>query len=265
MYYTFLGSLKTRLGRATASSPRGLCHLQVKRLIYPHERPHSSRILFPSIMQHQSIVQPPWFVAGSRSLCRIFVNRDFKRAQQYVSISVILHTNLNLCRLLAIYPTLINIRHPLGWAPLHAVILCGDPSLVKFVLDLPGIDITVKDSSTFSATSPAADILCRHEELSPNIRGTESTSGATVLHFACMRGDLEILNLLLEHAVHHVPDDSKRSPSEYFDLERVNLETFKAYHIASKAWYMRWRSLAKKGTKYIYRLNACYLTYSLQM
>ncbi|KAF8970173.1 P-loop containing nucleoside triphosphate hydrolase protein [Flammula alnicola] len=177
-------------------------------------------------------MQTPWVVAGSRSLCRTFVNRDFNRAQQLLEIS----------------PTLINIRHPLGWAPLHVVILCGDPSLVKFVLDLPGIDITIQDSSTFNATeSPAADILCRHKEFSPNICGTECTFGATALHFACMRGDLEVLNLLLEmHVAHDVRDYSKRLPQEYFDLERVNLETFKAYHIASKAWYTRWRSLAKK-------------------
>ena len=161
--------------------------------------------------------------------------------------------NLNLYRFLTISPTLINVRHPLGWAPLHTVILCGDPSLVKFVLDLPGIDITIKDSSTFNATSQAADILCRREELCPNICGTENTSGATALHFACMRGDLAILNLLLEmHVSHDVRDKSKRLPSEYFDSERVNLETFKAYHIASQAWYKRWRSLGKKGTEYIY-------------
>src|ERR1700683_3213832 len=156
--------------------------------------------------------------------------------------------NLNSRRLLAISPSLINLRHPLGWAPLHVVVLSGDSSLVKFVLDLPGIDITIKDSSAFNATSPTADILCRQKELCPNICGTESTSGATALHFACMRGDWNILNLLLEAgASHDLEDNSKRLPVEYFDLERVNLETYKAYHTALKAWRMRWRSLAQKG------------------
>ncbi|KAF8815510.1 hypothetical protein BYT27DRAFT_7213423 [Phlegmacium glaucopus] len=171
-------------------------------------------------MQPQFNVQSQWVVVGSRSLCRTFVKQ-----------------------LLEISPALINVRHPLGWAPLHAAILCGDASMVKFVLNLPGLD----DSSTFNATSSDPDILRRHKELCPNIFGKESTSGATALHFACMRGDLEILNLLLEmHIAHDVRDDSKRLPPEYFDLERVNPETFKAYQIASKAWYTRWRSLAKK-------------------
>ncbi|KAJ3512814.1 hypothetical protein NLJ89_g3305 [Agrocybe chaxingu] len=173
----------------------------------------------------------PWAVPGSRGLCRNLVNRDFKRARQLLEIS----------------PTLINVRHPLGWAPFHAVILCGDPSIVKFVLDLPGIDITIKDISTFNITSQDADILCRQQELCMNICTRENTSGATALHFACMRGDLEILNLLLKtHIAHDVRDDSKRLPPEYFDLDRVNLETFDAYRRASKAWYRRWRSLATK-------------------
>ena len=119
---------------------------------------------------------------------------------------------------------------------------------MKFVLGLPGIDITIEDISTFNATSSAADIRCRRKELCPNICGTDNTSGATALHFACMRGDWEILSLLLEMDVSHdVEDNLKRLPLEYFDLQRVNLETLKAYHIASKAWRMRWRSLVKKG------------------
>ena len=124
---------------------------------------------------------------------------------------------------------------------------------MKFVLGLPGIDIAIKDNSTFTSTSPADDVHTRQTELCPNICGTESTSGATALHFACMRGDWEIINLLLEMPVSHdVQDDSQRLPLEYFDLGRGNLEIFKAYHLASKAWRTRWRLLAKKGKEFIY-------------
>ena len=119
---------------------------------------------------------------------------------------------------------------------------------MKFVLGLPGVDVTIKDSSTFNATSPVADILCREKELCPNICGTENTSGATALHFACMRGDWDILTLLLEAgASHNAEDNSKRLPQEYFNLERVNLETYEAYHAALKVWRLRWRSLVQKG------------------
>jgi len=68
------------------------------------------------------------------------------------------------------------------------------------------------------------------------------------LHFACLRGDWDILKLLLEAgAACDVKDDSNRFPQEYFDLERVNLETYKAYHSALKMRHIRWRSIVKKG------------------
>jgi ATP-dependent Clp protease ATP-binding subunit ClpB len=68
------------------------------------------------------------------------------------------------------------------------------------------------------------------------------------LHFACLRGDWDILKLLLEAgAAYDVKDDSKRLPQEYFDLERVNLETYEAYHTALRVRRMRWRSVTKKG------------------
>lgn len=153
-----------------------------------------------------------------------------------------------MCRLLAISPSLINLHHPLGWAPLHTAVLSGDPSLVKFALELPCTDITVKDKSSFNATSSAADIICRQNELCEDICGTESTSGATALHFACMRGNWEIINLLLEaDASHDVKDDSGKFPQEYFDFERVNLETYEAYYTALKSWRMRWFVHLRKG------------------
>jgi ATP-dependent Clp protease ATP-binding subunit ClpB len=165
-------------------------------------------------------------------------------------------------RLLEISPSLINLLHPLGWAPIHTAILSGDPALVKFILDLPGVDVTIKDSSTFNATSSDTDILCREKELCPNICGTENTSGATALHFACMRGDWDILNLLLEvGASYDAEDNSERLPQEYFDLERVNLETFKAYHAGVKARRLRWRSLAQKSKNRLFVLSTIFNIY----
>ena len=203
-----------------------------------------------------------WAIGGSRSLCRSLVNRDFNHAQKYVFISAIWYINWNSCRLLAISPSLINLLHPLGWAPLHTVILSGDPTLVKFVLDLPGLDIFIKDSSTFNATSPAADILCRQNELCPYICGTESTSGATVLHFACMRGEWEILNLVLEAGAScDAKDNLQRLPQEYFDLERVDLETYEAYHSVLKVRRIRWRSLVEQGRERLVMLYAIFTNY----
>ena len=76
-----------------------------------------------------------------------------------------------------------------------------------------------------------------------------------------MRGDWEILKLLLDMDVslHNAQDDSKRLPLEYFDFQRANLETLKAYHTISKAWCTRWRSLVKKGEEYMPTLDTYYI------
>ena len=71
-----------------------------------------------------------------------------------------------------------------------------------------------------------------------------------------MGGDWDILNLLLEvGALYDTEDSSKRLPQEYFDLERVNLEAYKAYHAAVKAWRLRWRSLDQKGKNRLFVLS----------
>jgi len=95
-------------------------------------------------------------------------------------------------------------------------ILCGDPSSVKFVLSLPGVDIAVKKFSILNGTSSATDILCRNQELCPNICGTETTSSATASHFSCMYRDWEILNL---QVLCDTQGDSKGLSLEYFYFE----------------------------------------------
>ena len=220
------------------------------------------QISLPLSIMPVTRTKTPWTIGGSRGLCRSLVNRDFNNAKKYVLISAIRPVHRNLCRLLKISPSLINNPHPLGWAPLHTAILTGDPTLVTFVLDLPGVDLTIKDRSTFNATTTVADIICRQNELCANICGTESTSGATALHFACMRGEWEILNLLLEAgASYNAKDDSKRLPQEYFDLERVDLETYETYHAALKVRHTRWRSLAKKSKDKLFVLYAIFKYY----
>ena len=86
----FSFSLKRDLGALKSLSQEA--HID-NRFIYSYERLHSSQ-LSPSIMQPQSNLQlqfspqPLWVVTGSSGLCRTFVNRNFKRAQECVSISV---------------------------------------------------------------------------------------------------------------------------------------------------------------------------------
>lgn len=153
------------------------------------------------------------------------------------------------CRILEVSPSLINLPHPSGWFPIHAVILCGDPSFVEFVLRLPGVDLSKKDTSSFTDNSSKDGLLRRQKELCPDLAGTFNTHGATALHFACMRADFEILDLILEMPVdHHIKDNASRTPRDYFDYERVDIEVLQRYEEALGTWHRRWRSRVKKGT-----------------
>uniref|UniRef100_A0A8H7XTG9 Uncharacterized protein n=1 Tax=Psilocybe cubensis TaxID=181762 RepID=A0A8H7XTG9_PSICU len=186
----------------------------------------------------ESKVTPPdaqLAVSGGRSLCKLLVENEHERVRQLLEIS----------------PDLINTRHPLGWAPLHTATLNCDPELLAFILSLPGLDVSVKDQSTFNTSSSDADIQCRKEELCPKIVGTESTAGASALHFACMRGDAAVLDLYIGSTTDiskgfDWQDEKKRLPREYFDLARVDIEVVRAYHEATVQWRMRYRSLERK-------------------
>ena len=62
---------------------------------------------------------------------------------------------------------------------------------------------------------PEAQHYCQEKESYPKICGTENTSGTTALHFACMRGDWDILTLLLNleaGASYDAEDNSKKLP-----------------------------------------------------
>ncbi|KAH9478955.1 Caseinolytic peptidase B protein-like protein [Psilocybe cubensis] len=181
------------------------------------------------------IVHPhnPPATSASRTLCRLLVRNEIVRVQ----------------KLLETFPELINIRHPLGWAPIHTAVLCCDTTLLKFILNLPRVDIAVQDESSFSSSSSAAYQLCRTQELCPTIGGTESTQGATALHFACMRGDKDVLNLVLQRggaSAYNALDHSQRTPLDYFDLDTVDLEALLAYQSAEKQWKKDWRTLVAK-------------------
>jgi len=63
-----------------------------------------------------------------------------------------------------------------------------------------------------------------------------------------------ILTLLLgAGASYGAKDNLERLPQEYFDLERVGLEVYEAYHAAIKAWRLRWRPLVQKGKNKAFR------------
>lgn len=81
-----------------------------------------------------------------------------------------------------------------------------------------------------------------------DIDHTFNTCGATALHFACMRADAEVLDLILEMRLDHdVADKQSRVPRDYFDYENADVQALRKYQEGFKAWQVRWRSRAKVG------------------
>ncbi|KAL5492073.1 hypothetical protein ACEPAI_3520 [Sanghuangporus weigelae] len=139
------------------------------------------------------IVGSSKLMGSVRILCRAIVQRDVEAVS----------------RILEAAPFLVGKRHEGGWFELHAAVLSGDIEIVKLILACPDADIT----SVYKSTGASVDIEC---ELGTHV---EDTSGATVLHFACMVGNAEIIRLLVEHgAFFEHEDDKKRVPVEYFSI-----------------------------------------------
>ena len=97
-----------------------------------------------------------------------------------------------------IAPSLVNVNHPLGWAPLHVAALTGNVGIIRLLLRQRGVDVEIRDQSKFSQSALSGDIASRHAELSPRICGTSDTGGATPLHYACMAGSWSTIRALLD-------------------------------------------------------------------
>jgi ATP-dependent Clp protease ATP-binding subunit ClpB len=130
-------------------------------------------------------------------------------------------------------------------------VLSGDPTAVKLVLERQGVDISIKDESSFDDKSSPAEIRSRAEEFCPHIPATAFTRGATPLHYACLVGNWDIIKLVLEAgAWHDEKDNDGKTPLEYFDTRRTDLEVFEAYHKELIAWRRRIRALNPRSTSF---------------
>ena len=113
---------------------------------------------------------------------------------------------------------------------MHAAVLTGDAELVKLILSNPSTDVSVvhEPSSAFH--------LDREGELGMDV---VDTYGATPLHYACMIGNADIIDVLMSHgALPDSRDRKKQEPLEYFNLER-DLEVAAKFHHLYKEWQDR--------------------------
>ncbi|TDL21819.1 hypothetical protein BD410DRAFT_749362 [Rickenella mellea] len=188
---------------------------------------------------NSSELRPQWrrsIKPGSRDLCATIVKGNVEWAT----------------KLLKRTPSLVNLRHPLGWTPLHTAVLSGNLAILALVLETPGINLSIKVKSTFrdifsEKVNSEEDSLIRSEELCPYMPGTLKIQGMTALHFACMTGDWKFISLVVNACpLFEVRDDEGYLPSDYFDLSLVDGEVSDNYSKALKAWQKRSRSLKRR-------------------
>lgn len=149
------------------------------------------------------------WVCAPHVLCEAIVKRD-------------LHT---VSRIIAAAPSLCQLRHPDGWYPIHAAVICGDEKILALVLAQPGISLSAADD--FVHASATSESRLRRAQALGSF--SVDASGATPLHYACMIGDTKVAALLLDHgASPDALDSIGRKPVAFFDLRR-NLDSLVEY------------------------------------
>ncbi|EJD07231.1 uncharacterized protein FOMMEDRAFT_149742 [Fomitiporia mediterranea MF3/22] len=148
-----------------------------------------------------------------QQLCRAIVRRDCEAVS---------------CMLKAV-PCLVSKRHRGGWFPLHAAVLSGDIDLIRLILSCPNTDVNaVYEVGTTSVLFPDLE-----RELGLHVDGT---TGARPLHYACMIGNADIINLLTHHgALLNARDEWQREPIDYFDMQR-DLDIATAFSYLYNNW-----------------------------
>eukprot|EP00494_Astrolonche_serrata_P001927 UN01933 len=104
-----------------------------------------------------------------------------------------------------------NLRHELGFAPLHIAIVEQVPEMAKLLLQ-NGADVNLQDH-----TGPHHGRR-RIEEFSSNIRPNSPTQGFTPLHYAVALQDKTLIKLLMSYGADPTKKDSiQRTPLEWLD------------------------------------------------
>jgi hypothetical protein len=139
--------------------------------------------------------------------------------------------------------------------------MSGSAELVKFMLGLPGVSVKIRDESTVNnANSSGLWSQVRRDELHAMVgESGAGTKNATALHFACLAGHWDVIQVLVEQggADFEVKDEQGRMPVEYFRMDggmATNFEVLRDFEGA----YKRWKAVRERlepGERYSW-LNA---------
>lgn len=145
--------------------------------------------------------------SATHLLCQAIVSGDMEKVTRYLKAA----------------PSLAQKKHDQGWYPLHAAVLTRNPEMVQLILSQPGVDVRATDDSKHTAEASSL----RKEAL--GALAPTNTTGATALHYACMVGSSDIIEMLLKAGASPSKEDgSKKVPLEYFNPQ-THLEEMGRY------------------------------------
>ena len=128
-----------------------------------------------------------------------------------------------------------NEKHPLGWTPLHAAAMSGNPRTIKLLLE-SGADPNVQDefSTVYKVASRrhmrASEVLMEREDsFSSSLSRNADFSGFTPLHYAALSDDFECIKLLLEAGADPTVTDKGGHLAEEYMYRDANKKLVRSY------------------------------------
>lgn len=116
----------------------------------------------------------------------------------------------------------VNMRHPLGWTPLHVAAINGRVDNVKVLLEaganpnLEDLFNTVHRTAAEKKMNPFEVLLKREDEFNDVLNPNMTFLGFTALHYGVVAGNLEVVELLLKNGADpNVKDNSGHIPLDY--------------------------------------------------
>ncbi|KLO08749.1 hypothetical protein SCHPADRAFT_597762 [Schizopora paradoxa] len=167
-------------------------------------------------------------VSGAISdLCMAIVRRDIAEVSSILSVT----------------PHLARKSHDAGFFPIDAAIMTGDIAIVRLILDQPGLTWT-NPAQPASSFKPANKELMLITEFCAD-RRFDIIEGGLSLHYACLRGDVDILKLVVARCARFYVKDSKGwTPYRHCDVRteegRLTLQAYqeaKKKHLHVRALY----------------------------
>ncbi|KLO08744.1 P-loop containing nucleoside triphosphate hydrolase protein [Schizopora paradoxa] len=148
-------------------------------------------------------------------------------------------------------PFLASTKHSLGFYPLVAAVLSGEPEIVHFLLTQPGVRVDTsgdRDDSNDSSSDGSDDDDSDDDdsfELRKFLRSEFSSNpshrivpGASTLHYACMSNNPAVVWAICQSSVDfHRKDSRGKFPVDYIDSSSSDgLEVLRAYGAAYEDW-----------------------------